>query len=59
MRPRATFKIRDQKWLDWRGWITLAWVLGCGWAYAVMAVRARGPLVLGWLRALGNWVGWS
>jgi hypothetical protein len=59
MRPRETLKIRDQKWLDWRGWITLAWVLCCGWAYAVMAVKARGPLVLDWIRALGKWLGWS
>jgi hypothetical protein len=37
---------------DWRGWIALAWVLWWGWAYALMAVRARGPQVVAWIRSL-------
>jgi hypothetical protein len=35
---------------DWRGWITLVWVLVWGWAYATMAYHARAPLVLAWLK---------
>jgi hypothetical protein len=58
MRWPARFKIPEFRQFDWRGWITLAWVLWCGWAYAVMAVQERGPLVREWLRALGKWVGW-
>jgi hypothetical protein len=37
--------------VDWRGWIALAWVLWWAWAYALMAVPARGPQVLAWIRS--------
>ena len=33
---------------DWRGWITLAWVIFWGISYCNMAVRARGQRVLDW-----------
>ena len=26
---------------DWRGWITLVWVLWWAWAYGIMAIKAR------------------
>ena len=52
MQKRVGFKLPDRWRLDWRGWITVAWVLGWGWAYAVMAIHARGPQVMAWLRAL-------
>jgi len=39
---------------DWRGWIALAWVLWWGWAYGAMAIEARSPQVLAWLRTLGK-----
>jgi hypothetical protein len=54
MRRRNALKTPDRWRLDWRGWITLAWVLWWGWAYAVMAVQARGPQVMAWLRAIGK-----
>jgi hypothetical protein len=38
--------------IDWRGWIGLAWVLYWGWAYALMAIQARAPKVLDWMRNL-------
>jgi hypothetical protein len=37
---------------DWRGWIALAWVVFWGWAYALMAIQARSPQVLEWIRKL-------
>jgi hypothetical protein len=37
--------------IDWRGWLSLAWVLGWGCAYAVMMIQARSPQVLAWFRA--------
>jgi hypothetical protein len=36
--------------VDWRGWITLAWVIFWGGVYCNMAVRARGQRVLDWFR---------
>jgi hypothetical protein len=33
---------------DWRGWITLAWVIFWGISYCNMALRARGQRVLNW-----------
>jgi hypothetical protein len=59
MRPRPAFKIPGPWRVDWRGWITLAWVLWWGWAYAAMALHARGPQVLAWVRALAKWAGLS
>jgi hypothetical protein len=47
----SRFKSSD-RWPDWRGWIALLWVLWWGWAYGVMAIQARGPLVLAWLRTI-------
>jgi hypothetical protein len=37
---------------DWRGWIALAWVLWWAWAYGRMAIQARAPQVLAWIRSL-------
>ena len=37
---------------DWRGWLALAWVVLWGSAYAVMAIQARAPQVVQWLRHL-------
>jgi hypothetical protein len=45
--PRPSPRIRA----DWRGWIALAWVIGWGWAYALMAIQARSPQVLAWIRS--------
>jgi hypothetical protein len=39
---------------DWRGWIVLVWVLVWGWAYALMAIQARSPQLLEWMRALAR-----
>jgi hypothetical protein len=36
---------------DWRGWITLVWVIVWGWAYGTMAIHARATQVLAWLRS--------
>jgi len=53
--PRTdNFKTPDQRPPDWRGWIALLWVLWWGWAYCVMAIEARSPQVLGWLRTFGK-----
>jgi hypothetical protein len=38
--------------LDWRGWIALVWVLVWGWVYALMAIQARAPQLLAWIRTL-------
>jgi hypothetical protein len=40
--------------IDWRGWIALTWVMVWGWAYALMAIQARSPQVLEWIRALSR-----
>ncbi len=45
----------DRIRIDWRGWLALAWVLWWGWAYALMVIHARSPLVLSWLRQFRNW----
>jgi hypothetical protein len=37
---------------DWRGWVALGWVLAGACAYALMAVQARAPQVVSWLRSL-------
>jgi hypothetical protein len=52
MRPRPGLFHFAQARIDWRGWIALAWVLWWAWAYALMALPARGPQVLAWL---GSW----
>jgi len=53
--PRTdNFKTPDRWPLDWRGWIALLWVLWWGWAYCVMAIEARSPQVLAWLKMLGK-----
>jgi hypothetical protein len=54
MQWRDRFNIPDRWRLDWRGWIVLAWVLWWGWAYGVMAIHARAPQVLAWLRTIGS-----
>ena len=36
--------------VDWKGWVTLAWVIFWGGVYCSMAVRARGQRVLDWFR---------
>jgi hypothetical protein len=43
--------------LDWRGWLALAWVVYWGWAYAVMATKARWPLVSAWLHSFRSHLG--
>lgn len=35
--------------IDWRGWIGVAWAVGWGLAYAVMAIQARAPQLLRYL----------
>jgi hypothetical protein len=45
--PRPSRRIRT----DWRGWIALTWAIGWGWAYALMAIQARAPQVLAWIRS--------
>jgi hypothetical protein len=54
MRWKLRFKITGHLRIDWRGWITLAWALWWGWAYCRMAVAARGPQVLEWIRHLNK-----
>jgi hypothetical protein len=54
MQPRDGSKPPDRRQLDWRGWIALLWALWWGWAYAVMAIHARSPQVLTWLRSLAK-----
>ena len=41
-------KLTDRPRSDWRGWITLAWVIFWGISYCNMALRARGQRVLDW-----------
>ena len=36
--------------LDWRGWITLAWVIFWAFSYCGMVVRARGGRVMNWFK---------
>jgi hypothetical protein len=52
MHRRDGFKTPDRPQLDWRGWIALAWVVCWGWAYGAMAIEARSPQVMAWLRSL-------
>jgi hypothetical protein len=40
--------------VDWRGWIALAWVVFWGWAYALMAIQARSPQIIQWIRTLAR-----
>lgn len=42
--------MRRCKDVDWRGWVTLAWVIFWGGVYCNMAVRVRGQRVLDWFR---------
>jgi hypothetical protein len=52
IQPRiGRLKLSD-RWLDWRGWLALLWVLWWGWSYALMTFQARGPQVLAWLRTI-------
>jgi hypothetical protein len=46
--PRMLKRIRP----DWRRWIGLLWVLWWAWAYALMAIQAKSPQVLAWVRSL-------
>jgi len=50
-RRSGPFKLSD-RWLDWRGWVVLVWVLWWGWSYGLMVFHARGPQVLAWLRTI-------
>jgi len=52
MARRIRQRLSDQARPDWRGWIALAWVVAWGWAYALMAIQARSPQVLGWIRTI-------
>jgi hypothetical protein len=36
--------------LDWRCWITLAWVVFWGFSYCGMVVQARGGRVMEWFK---------
>jgi hypothetical protein len=47
----------DRPRLDWRGWIAVAWVLIWGWSYALMAIQARAPQVLDWMRTVARLLG--
>jgi hypothetical protein len=40
----------DRPRWDWRGWVTLAWVIFWGACYCNMAVRERGGRVLDWFK---------
>ncbi len=42
----------SDRWLDWRGWIALVWVLWWGWCYGLMAFQARAPQVREWLSTI-------
>jgi hypothetical protein len=49
------FKLSERMMqIDWRGWIALAWALWWGWAYALMVIEARSPLILSWLQQIGK-----
>jgi len=52
MQQRNGFETADRSRLDWRGWIALLWALWWAWAYCVMAIEARLPQALAWLRTL-------
>ena len=49
MPDTSRFKLRVGSQPDWRGWLLLIWVIGCGWAYALMVLQARAPQALAWL----------
>ncbi len=51
MRKRDSITIIHRWRQDWRSWITLAWVLCWGWAYAAMVASARGAQVIAWLNS--------
>jgi hypothetical protein len=57
MKPRNSEQTSQRRQLDWRGWITLAWVLWWGWAYCQMAVAVKGPQVLQWLLTIRRCAG--
>ena len=46
--------VAARRGIDWRGWIALTWAVVWGWAYALMAVRARSPQVFEAIRALSR-----
>ena len=46
--------MRRCKEVDWRGWVTLAWVVFWGGMYCNTVVRARGQRVLDWFRPRGE-----
>lgn len=52
MRHRTGLPGGSRAPFDWRGWIALAWVLWWAWAYGLMAIQARAPQVIAWVRSL-------
>lgn len=53
-RRSRSLTLAARQCIDWRGWIALTWVVVWGWAYALMAIQARSPQVLEWIRALSR-----
>ncbi len=51
MQEISNAKLGHLSRVDWRGWITVVWVVVWGWAYGTMALEARAPQVLAWLRS--------
>jgi hypothetical protein len=56
---RSSYHLRSptvaaRQGIDWRGWIGLVWAVVWGWAYALIAIRARSPQFLGWIGALSR-----
>jgi hypothetical protein len=47
--PRSEPTPAGRRRLDWRGWIILAWAVGCGLLYARMVVEQRGGKLRGWI----------
>jgi hypothetical protein len=39
---------------DVRGWIILAWVVGCGLIYGKMVVEQRGGKLQGWINRIAQ-----
>ena len=52
MAPKPEESVTQRNRPDWRGWIALVWVLVWGWAYALMAIQAKAPQVVSWVRSL-------
>jgi hypothetical protein len=53
-RPHRFLTVAAPSGVDWRGWIALAWAMVWGWAYVLVALQARAPQIVCWIRTIAR-----